>query len=278
MKRIVFFAPLLLVAAPAAAAETNTAPKFSYDYEDIRKVRAGDLLTITLDASDADNDPITFSCRGLPPKAHTRVDKTAITIEWMTGKNDHGTWDVECDASDGKATTTKYVRIELEDDWKSFFMPGASFSMLQPVDKGAWGTFSGVSTEILIASWIHRNENRGPSHGRVYLDMDILRSSRAGTASAFDLAMGFDLSLERNPTRHFLLPFFGMKTGTFIQKDLEEGRSTVWHLTPLAGAYLWADKNLFITASAGYMLPVSAARFEDLRGLRANVGLNFSLW
>jgi len=285
MKRIAFFAPLFLVALPAMAVEPtpppaeNSPPKFGSDYEDVRRIKAGEMVDITLDAQDPDNDPISFTCRGLPPGARARaVGKTSLVIVWRTQKSDHGTFEVECDASDGKAVSTKYLRLEIQDDWQSYFMPGASFSMLQPVDKAAWGTFTGVSTEILVASWIHRNENRGPSHGRVYLDMDILRSTRSGTASAFDLAMGFDLSLERNPSRHWLLPFFGMKTGAFIQKDLDEGKSSVWHLTPLAGAYLWADKNLFITASAGYMLPVSAARFDDLRGLRANVGLNFSLW
>lgn len=280
MKRVAIFAPILFLAAPASAAEqVNQPPKWSYDYDDTQRVKAGELLTVRLDASDPNDDPLTFQCRNLPPKARARVDgKTSIEILWKTQKSDHGTWDVECEVSDGKATTTKYVHISIDDDWQSYFMPGASFSMLQPVDRVAWGTFSGVSTEILLASWIHRNENRGPSHGRVYADMDILKSSRSGTASAFDLAMGFDLSLERNPSRKFLLPYFGLKTGAFMQKNLEEGRSTVWHLTPLAGAYLWADQNLFITASAGYMLPVSAARFEDLRGLRANVGLNFSLW
>lgn len=278
MNRIVFFAPLLLLATPARAAE-NAPPKFGYDYEETRKVKAGETVSITVDAQDADNDQLAFTCRGLPPHAHTRVEgKSSLVITWRTHKSDHGAWDIECDASDGKATATKYLRLEIEDDWQSYFMPGASYSMLAPVDRSTWGVFQGVSTEILVASWIHRNENRGPSHGRVFLDMDILRSTRAGTAPAFDLAMGFDLSLERNPSRKFLLPYFGMKTGAFLQKDLTEGRSTVWHLTPMAGAYLWADKNLFVTASAGYMLPVNAARFEDLRGLRANLGLNFSLW
>jgi hypothetical protein len=41
---------------------------------------------------------------------------------------------------------------------------------------------------------------------------------------------------------------------------------------------VWADKNCFITASAGYVLPISAARFDELRGLRATLGANFSLW
>ena len=103
-----------------------------------------------------------------------------------------------------------------------------------------------------------------------------LRSSRAGTGAAFDLAAGFDLSIERNPTRHFLLPYFGLKTGAFTQRDLNRG--SVWHLTPLAGAYLWADKNVFVFASAGYFLPVSASQFDELRGMRVSIGANFSLW
>ena len=73
-----------------------------------------------------------------------------------------------------------------------------------------------------------------------------------------------------------LIGGFGMKTGAFIHRDLDRG--SVWHVTPLAGAYLYADKNFFLTASAGYVLPVSAARFDELRGFRGSIGANFSLW
>ncbi|MBI2390186.1 MAG: hypothetical protein HYV09_11410 [Deltaproteobacteria bacterium] len=273
------FTALFVPAARAdATTKVNQPPRFSYDSDERHHVHVGDTFETTLDVNDPDDDPITFSVTGLPAGATSSISsKTTLRLRWKPTKWDVGPHDIVVQASDGKGgNVSKSLHLTVEDNWRSYFMPGASYSTLLPVGRGTWGTFQGVSAEILIASWIHRNENRGPSHGRVYLDMDVLRSTRAQTSAAFDLSGGFDLSIERNPIRHWMLPFFGMKTGAFIQKDLEKG--SVWHVTPLAGAYLWADKNLFLVASAGYMMPISARHFDELRGLRVNVGLNFSLW
>lgn len=256
----------------------NEPPRFQDEYEDVRHLAAGEVLDMSLSATDPENDPITFTVAGLPGGASTKSGgKGVVVIRWPTTRGEFGSYDITVTATDAKgATAVKTVRVMIEEKWESFFMPGLQYSMLAPADRAQWGTFHGVSAEILFASWIHRNENRGPSHGRVYLDMDILRSTKTDRGAAFDLSFGFDLSIERNPYRKFLLPYFGLKLGAFIQKDLDRG--SVAHLTPLLGLYLYADKNLFITASAGYFLPISAARFDDLRGIRATVGANFSLW
>ncbi len=258
--------------------DANEPPHFAYEYEDHVEVRSGELLQHTIEATDPNNDPITFTLSGLPPGATTKsAGSGRVLILWRTRKSDAGSYDITVVASDGRGgTTTKTVHVVVEEKWDSYFMPGLQYSMLAPASRATWGTFHGVSAEILFASWIHRNENRGPSHGRVYLDMDVLRSSRTERPAAFDLSLGFDLSIERNPYRQFLLPYFGVKTGAFIHKDLDKG--SVWHLTPQLGVYLWADKNLFVTGSVGYFLPISASRFDELRGVRATVGLNFSLW
>ena len=256
----------------------NEPPRFAYEYEEVRHITAGEVVDVSLSATDPENDAITFTVAGLPQGASSKSGgKGVVVIRWMTTKSESGTYEITVTATDAKgASATKTIRVVIEDKWESYFMPGLQYSMLSPANRATWGTFHGVSAEILFASWIHRNENRGPSHGRVYLDMDLLRSTKSDKSAAFDLNFGFDLSIERNPYRKFLLPYFGLKTGAFIQKDLEKG--SVWHLTPLLGVYLYADKNLFINASAGYFLPISAERFDDLRGLRATVGANFSLW
>lgn len=256
----------------------NEPPRFSYEAEEDRHVRAGESLELSVEASDPDYDPITFTVSGLPAGARSRSGgKGLVVIHWPTGKSDTGTYRITIVATDGKGgSATKVINVVVEEKWESYFMPGLQYSTLAPVNRQMWGAFHGVSAEILFASWIHRNENRGPSHGRVYLDMDVLRSSKPNMPAAFDLSWGFDLSIERNPYRKFLIPFFGLKTGAFIHKDLYKG--SVWHLTPQAGVYLFADKNLFVIGSVGYFLPVSAAQFDALRGLRATVGLNFSLW
>jgi hypothetical protein len=256
----------------------NEPPRFTQESEEVRYVTAGDVLDVAVSAIDQEGDPITFTISGLPEGASSRSGgKGVVIIRWATPKHATGVYEIVVKATDSKgASAEKVVRVTVEEKWDSYFMPGLQYTMLNPAARSTWGTFHGVSAEILFASWIHRNENRGPSHGRVYLDMDVLRSTNSERAGAFDLNFGFDLSIERNPYRQFLIPYFGLKTGAFIQKDLPKG--SLWQLTPLLGIYLYADKNLFVNASCGYFLPVSAAAFDELRGLRATVGLNFSLW
>ncbi len=279
--RIALFAAAVLLPATRARAEemtTNQPPHFSYASDEDHRVKLGDVVEMTIDAQDPENDPVAFHITGLPAGMFTRsAGKGALSIRWRPRKEDVGSHEIVITASDNHGgVSEKSITFLVEDEWQSFFMPGVSYVVQSPVGRSDWGVLQGASAEILLGSWIHRNDNRGPSHGRVYLDMDVMRSSRPGTSAAFDLALGFDLSIERNPVRHWLLPYFGMKTGTFIHRDLDKG--SVFQVTPLAGAYLWADKNTFVTASAGYVLPISAAQFDELRGVRATLGANFSLW
>jgi hypothetical protein len=132
----------------------------------------------------------------------------------------------------------------------------------------------GVSMEFLAVSWIHRNDNRGPSHGRVFVNLDVLSSVEKGVGTAFSPTVGIDLSLERNPSRRYLLPYFGVESGALFQKDL--GRVGI--VTPTAGLHVWASPNLFVNLTGGYLLPVSAQHFDDLRGVRAKAGIDFSFW
>jgi hypothetical protein len=254
----------------------NQPPYWASDYAEEEQVKVGDHVTLTVQAIDPDKDPIVITTSNVPAGAFVANKNGLLTIRYRATANDVGPREIGITASDGKDSISKTVTVTVRDDWQSYFQPGLQYSFYSPADRGEWGTFQGVSAELLLVSWIHRNENRGPSHGRVFLDMDVLKSNKSDRPAAFDVSLGFDLSLERNPIRHFLLPYFGMKSGWFVERDLEKGN--VFHLTPLAGMYLWADKNVFVTASAGYLLPLSSSHFDDLRGLRATAGANFSWW
>jgi hypothetical protein len=143
--------------------------------------------------------------------------------------------------------------------------------------------FMGARIEILPAAWIHLNEKRGPSHGRVYLSFDILTSTKVGDAAppfkgpvhdAFLPAIGFDLSLERNPARRWLIPFFGMEGGAFFQLNT----GTIAFLEPLGGVHLFASQNVYLNLVGGYFLPLSSEVFDDSRGVRGRLTFDFSLW
>jgi hypothetical protein len=44
------------------------------------------------------------------------------------------------------------------------------------------------------------------------------------------------------------------------------------------GLHLYSSPNVFVNATGGYVLPIDAQRFDDLRGWRAKLGIDFSLW
>jgi len=268
-------------ASPQTQPSGNHPPEWVSDYSDERNVRVGESIDIQIGVRDEDKDAITFDATGMPEGMKLTLengtsDRPIAVLRWRPKNGDVGSHEITITASDGKASIAKTVKISVEDNWQSYLMPGLQYSMYVPTDRAALGVFQGAGAEILFASWIHRNENRGPSHGRVYLDMDVLKSNRSELGAMFDLSLGFDLSIERNPVRRFLLPYFGLKVGGLIQKEAPKGG--FMQITPLLGLYVYADRNIFINASCGYLLPVNGEAFDAMRGLRGTLGANFSLW
>jgi hypothetical protein len=279
-------AATLLVALPAWAGPPNEqpdakhTPTWSEDYAVERTVRVGEPLDLRISVTAPDRAPISFDAREVPPGmklAASQEGATAtVTLKWMPRGADVGVHELTLNATDGATTLTKDVKIVVVDEWESWLLPGLQYSMFAPYSSSDYGTFHGISAEILIASWIHRNENRGPSHGRVFVDLDVLQSTHSGLGAAFNPSMGFDLSVERNPLRRYLLPHFGLKFGAFLQRDMPHGGFA--ELTPQLGLYLYADKNVFVNAAIGYQLPLRADDFDALRGVRGLVGIDFSMW
>ena len=283
-----FALPALLALPPATARAgealpapgQNRPPVWANESDEERSVRVDETLEMRIEVGDPDKDPIKIDVAGLPAgmKIHRAGGPTftGIELRWSPKSSDAGRHEISLTASDGQATITKTITVTVIEEWQSFLLPGLQYVVYDPAARATYGTFQGASAEILIASWIHRNENRGPSHGRVYVDMDVLKSSHEGMGAAFDLSLGFDLSIERNPSRRFLLPYFGLKFGGLLQKELpNEG---FLYVTPQLGLYLYADRNFFVNGSLGYVLPMRADSFDALRGVRGTVGLNFSLW
>jgi hypothetical protein len=159
-----------------------------------------------------------------------------------------------------------------KDEWQTFFMPGAVFHVYVPEMKDSLGYFKGVSVEYLIAAWIHKNENRGPSHGRIYTKVNFMKSSKKDIKDIFYWAIGLDLSLERNPTRNYLIPYFGLEVGDMYQSQL----GNIVTITPTLGVHLFTSQNLFVNLTGGYVYP--SKHLEELRGYTAQLGVNFSLW
>lgn len=236
-------------------------------------------------ARDPEGAPLTYEVEKRPEGArvewylmtfHPCDDATREPIQelrpriiWTPKKQQHGYQDIVVVATDGKHRAEIGHQIEVRDDWEGFFMPGASYSLYAPRGPDE-GVFHGPAFELLIGGWIHRNEDRGPSHGRVYATIGLLQSTV--DVDAVSAALGFDLSIERNPSRSYLIPFFGLEAGGLFR----QGAPSIAQFTPSLGVHLFTGRNLFLNVSGGYLFPT--ARIDDLLGYTARASLNVSLW
>lgn len=167
-------------------------------------------------------------------------------------------------------TITKAIYVE--EEWNSAFIPGLSYTNYLPYDSKSFGTFQGISVEYLIFAGIHRNDNRGPSHVRVYNRYDLMSSSIDTVSEAFIYSLGLNLSFERNPKRNFLVPYFGIEVGGLYQKNM----GNIFNFTAVGGIWLYTSQNIFVNLAGGYLYPIE--KIEVYRGFRGTLGLNLSLW
>ncbi len=284
------FALLLLLAGTASAAE-NARPFFQgTDPESSRSARVDGLFSETFRVVDSDGDRIEVTAEGLPAGAKLRVrdprpwtgahERAAsetravfreVVLYWTPTRAQRGNHVVALVASDGKATERIEIMLKVEEEWESWFLPGVQYVGYFPA-KTDVGNFNGAAFELVIGTWVHQTEARGPSHGRVYVDIALLASDHAGAARAFAYALGFDLSIERNPWRRYLIPIFGLEVGGFHQREVGSFFTT----TPFVGAHLFSTRNVFVTATGGYVFP--GRDIERLGGWRVRAGVNAVLW
>jgi hypothetical protein len=254
----------------------NRPPQFS---REARVFYVGEYGTVSLGATDLDQDRMTFTASGIPGDA--RFDPDSASLSWRPTEADLGEHVVHVTASDGslEATEDLSVRVERmpgqatdEDEWESFFLPGAGYSLYMPRQSDESGLFRGPTLEILMGAWIHRNPNRGPSHGRVYVNVELHESTKADVPVLFTYAVGFSLSLERNPRRSWLIPNYGADIGGMMQDDL----GSHFQSTPYLGLHLYSSPNMFVTARAGYRLV--PANLEELGGAHFSLAADLSVW
>lgn len=157
-------------------------------------------------------------------------------------------------------------------NYETWFMPGVSYTYYQPKMTDSLGDYSGVTVEYLIYGKVGQNNNPGPSHVRVYAKLNLLNNKLNDISPMFMYSIGVDLSIEKNPKRSYLIPYFGLEFGGMSQKQL--GSSI--QFTPTLGLHLLSKKNIYINLHGGYVYPMS--NFEISQGWIGQVGVNFALW
>lgn len=234
----------------------------------------GVLWSRTLHVTGGPDAPLRFQVRDLPTGANVEYIPDGLTIRWTPTPDDIGQHSVAVVATRGEESATERMIVGVNQEWEAFFLPGLKTSSYVPNDGGTYGAFHGIAVDFSIISWIHMNEHRGPSHGRVYLSLDMLGSTRSGVGAAFIPATGFELSIERNPRRRFLIPVFGLEAGGIFQREIDR----VFFLQPQGGIHLYASPNAFVSGTLGAAIAVDGQRVDTLTGLRGRLGLSFAIW
>ena len=260
-----------VVAAPHS--KQNLPPKLSDQGPRHERLptRPEEALRIPLYANDPDGETLHFSVSGMPSGAtleQPQENGSPATVVWPSPVSGVFMLDVRVTDPSGGSDSAK-VKVIVEEEWNSGFLPGAGYTAYAPAEGGY---LQGPRLEIVFFSWIHRNDNRGPSHGRIALDLDLLFPQKG--KSVFAPALAFDLSFERNPQRRFLIPTFGLASGAI----LPTGRSGAASVTPTLGLHLYASPNVFVHAEGGYVLPLRPTVFDEYRGARGALVVDFTMW
>lgn len=217
-------------------------------------------------ATDPDHDRLMWSATNLPRGATLNSETGKFT--WTPSDFSTGFYTFEVAVTDGELSATETWTLDVIEEWRTYLLPGLRYSVLfQQQSQGAW---HGVGVELVPVAWIHRNQNRGPSHGRVYLAVDLLRAPDQSVMLGY--AAGFGLSIERDPRRTWLVPYYGAETGGLLHPSLGHH----FQVTPYAGVHLWSSRNVFANLTAGYLIAPSA--LDALRGWRVGLGANVTLW
>jgi len=222
----------------------------------------------------------TYVVDGLPRTASTTTKNDVVEVGWSPTEEDIGSHDVHIVARDGAVSEDHPLRVLVEQSGHTWLTPGAVASVFIPEDVGRLGWFAGGGAELVLYSFVDRGPGPFglPSHGRFYVDLEVLAAmtcSAAGAAMVHPCLdpivfcrLGFDVTFERDPRRRFLIPFAGAEIGFAAHKQL----GGFGFGMPLAGVYAWASSTVRIALSGGYLLPTTAA--QDTRGVRVAAALD----
>lgn len=260
---------------PVASHQANHPPRVQSER---LALEVGEFHRFFLQASDADGDRIHYRVVGLPDTA--AFDQESATITWRPGHEDVGQHIWKIEVSDGTATTRATYEVEVLDadqalsqaEWSAWLLPGLGYSWYRPRRAEVWGSFHGPRLELSLGTWIHQTDSPGPSHGSVYLCVDVQRSTEKGVPVLFGYAGGFALSFERNPGRRFLVPFYALEVGGLVHDEI----GNPLEISPALGVHLFARQGVFVTLSGGYRLLPS--RMANLSGWHASLLAGLGLW
>jgi hypothetical protein len=153
----------------------------------------------------------------------------------------------------------------------AYLMPGLVGLVYWPSGSGQ-SSWLGAGVQIVPFLWSHNTEKFGPGQGKVLFDVGVLGSDDDAAGKMLMYRGGLQLSLERNASRIFAIPFFGFFFGGMNERSMEH-QSFVETTLGMHALYL---KNAIVTFEMGYLFPFD--QVDELAGWRATVAVNVTMW
>jgi hypothetical protein len=141
--------------------------------------------------------------------------------------------------------------------------------MYAPSD--AQGPWYGGGLEAVMA-WSDNSPAFGPSQGKLRFGAAALRSGEMDSGTMVMYRGGVQVSLERNASRTFLIPYFNVDIGGLWQTK-QGSRAFV---DGGFGVYLLHRRGVIIDLEVDGLLPFR--RPGELGGLRSQLAVSFALW
>ena len=196
-------------------------------------------------------------------------DRAVSSVRWMVAVlATLGAFVIRAEIASAECPTT--VDDAVCRPWTAVFLPTAFGVTYAPHD--AQGTWYGGGFEATLLAWSDNTPAFGPSQGRLRFDVAALRSTAMDAGTMAMYRGGAQVSIERNASRRFLIPYFNADLGGLWT------RATGSRLFADAGlgVYVLYVRTAIVSLEADGVLPFSNP--SRLGGVRGELSVSFALW
>ena len=149
-------------------------------------------------------------------------------------------------------------------------LPTAFAAMYAPQDGS--GPWYGGGIEAVLLAWSDNSQAFGPSQGRIRFDVGALGSSKMDTSTMVMYRGGAQVSIERNASRQWLIPYFdvdlgGLWTSQTGSRAFVDGG---------VGVYVLHRRGTIVDLEVDGLLPFREP--QQLGGARVQLAVSYSLW
>ena len=157
--------------------------------------------------------------------------------------------------------------------WSAVLLPTAFAVMYAPNSAG--GPWFGGGLEAVLLAWSDNSAAFGPSQGRLRFDIGALGATGTSTMATGTMVMyrgGAQVSLERNASRAWLIPYFDVDVGG-LWTTATGSRAFV---DGGLGVYILHRRSAIVDLEVDGLLPFHDV--DKLGGVRSQLAVSFALW